>query len=213
MENARREAETILSELKKIKKNAAVAQTPDHQVNELRKRIEDNIDSLSEGLRQKVDTVTAPPKSLKIGDEVDILTLNTRGTVLGVPDARGEVQVQAGIMKMKVHISQLRLVKKDKPAQPKKTTVKMNSNALTRSVRMECDVRGQTLEEAINEVDIFLSEGVMSSLNEVFIIHGKGTGVLRSGIQQHLRHHMNVKSFRRGVYGEGEDGVTVVTLK
>ncbi len=211
MEDARREAESILSELKRIKKNAA-AQTPDHEVNELRRRIEKNIDTLSEGLVQKVDRVTEPPKTLKIGDEVEILTLNTRGTVLAPPDARGEVQVQAGIMKMKVHITQLRLVKAEKPVQ-KKAVVKTDSSALTRSVRMECDVRGQTLDEAINEVDLFLSECVMASLNEVFIIHGKGTGVLRSGIQQHLKRHMHVKSFRRGVYGEGEDGVTVVTLK
>ena len=211
LEDARREAESILSELKRMKKNAAVAVTPDHEAAALRKRLENNIDELSAGLIQKVDRVTEPPKNVKLGDEVEILTLNTRGTVLGQPDAKGEVQVQAGIMKMKVHISQLRLVKAEKPKQ--KTTVKSNTSAMTRTVRTECDVRGQMLEEAIQEVDLFLSECVMASLNEVYIIHGKGTGVLRSGIQQHLRRHMHVKSYRLGVYGEGEDGVTVVTLK
>ena len=213
LEDARREAENIIADLKRMKKNAAAAATPEHEVAALRKRLEGGIDELSAGLVQKVDTVTEPPKSLKIGDEVDILTLNTRGTVLAQPDQKGEVQVQAGIMKMKVHITQLRLVKEDKPKKKTASTVKSNTNAMTRTVRMECDVRGKNLEEAIGEVDLFLSECVMASLNEVYIIHGKGTGVLRSGIQQHLRRHMHVKSYRLGVYGEGEDGVTVVTLK
>ena len=208
MEQARRESESILSDLKRLKKSAAA---PDHEANELRRRLEKDIDSLSEGLRQKVDTVTAPPKTLKIGDEVDILTLNTRGTVLAPPDAKGEVQLQAGIMKLKAHISQLRLVKEDKPKP--KAVVHAQTGAMTRTVRMECDIRGMAVDEAIPVVDQYLDEAVLASLGEVSIIHGKGTGVLRQGIQQHLRHHPHVKSYRLGVYGEGESGVTVVTLK
>ena len=84
---------------------------------------------------------------------------------------------------------------------------------MTRTVSMECDVLGMALDEALSAVDQYLNEAVMAGLNEVSIIHGKGTGVLRSGIQQHLRRHMLVKEFRLGVYGEGESGVTVVTLK
>ncbi len=208
MEQTRRESEQILQELKQMRKNAAV---PDNSAAEIRRRLEKNIDSLSEGLRQKVDTVTAPPKTVKIGDEVEILTLNTRGTVLSPPDAKGEVQLQAGIMKLKAHITQLRLVKEEKPKQ--KTVVKSQTGAMTRTVRMECDVRGMAVDEAIPVVDQYLDEAVLASLGEVTIIHGKGTGVLRQGIQQHLRHHPHVKSFRLGVYGEGESGVTVVELK
>ena len=84
---------------------------------------------------------------------------------------------------------------------------------MARVVKMECDVRGMTLDEALNAVDQYLNEAVLAGMGEVSIIHGKGTGVLRSGIQQHLKRHMLVKSYRLGVYGEGEDGVTVVTLK
>ncbi len=142
---------------------------------------------------------------------MEILTLNTRGTVLAPPDAKGEVQLQAGILKLKAHLSQLRLVKEEKPRV--KTVVHAQTGAMTRSVRTECDIRGMAVDEAIPVVDQFLDEAVLSALNEVSIIHGKGTGVLRSGIQQHLRHHPHVKSFRLGVYGEGESGVTVVTLK
>lgn len=208
MEQARRESEIILSELKRLKKSAAA---PDHEAAELRRRLEKDIDSLSEGLRQRVDTVTAPPKTLRIGDEVDILTLNTRGTVLATPDAKGEVQLQAGIMKLKAHITQLRLVKEEKPKP--KSVVKTQTGAMTRTVRMECDIRGMAVDEAIPVVDQYLDEAVLASLGEVSIIHGKGTGALRQGIQQHLRHHPHVKRFRLGVYGEGEHGVTIVELK
>ena len=129
--------------------------------------------------------------------------------MLAAPDEKGEVQLQAGAMKFKAPLSQLRL----KQAKQEKTVVRAKTGALTRTVAPECDVRGMNLEEALSAVSLYLDEAVLAGLNEVYIIHGKGTGVLRAGIQQDLRKHRHVKSFRRGVYGEGEDGVTVVTLK
>lgn len=210
LENARRESESVMRELKQMKKSAASG--PDMQAAALRKRLEDGIDSLSEGLAQKAERVDKPPKTLKVGDEVEILNLKTRGVVLSAPDAKGEVQLQAGIVKLKAHISQLRLVKEE-PAKKQKSSFHAETGAMTRTVPMECDVRGMALDEAVPVVDQYLDEAVLASLTEVSIIHGKGTGVLRSGIQQHLRRHPHVKSFRLGVYGEGESGVTVVTLK
>ena len=208
LENARRESESILSDLKKMKKNAS---TPDAEAAALRRQLEKSIDGLSEGLARPMDDAGAPPKTLKPGDRVKILTLGSEGTVLSVPNAKGEVELQAGIMKFKAHLSQLRLVRETAPRQ--KASVKTQTGAMTRTVSMECDVRGMALDEALSAVDQYLNEAVMAGLNEVSIIHGKGTGVLRSGIQQHLRRHMLVKEFRLGVYGEGESGVTVVTLK
>ena len=173
--------------------------------------MQSSLDGLAEGLVAQNPTLTPPPKDLKPGDLVDIIHLNTRGTVLSKPDAKGEVQLQAGIMKMKAHISQLRLVEQLKPKQ-EKSRVMVHTQAASRTVRMECDVRGMALDEALIEVEHYLDEAVLAGMNEVAIVHGKGTGTLRAGIQQHLKHYPHVKSFRLGQYGEGETGVTIVTL-
>lgn len=209
MEKARRESESILYDLKRLKKNANV---PEHEVNALKKRMEEGIDSLAEGLKTPTGNLAEPPKSVKIGDTVEITHLNTKGTVLSLPDAKGEVQLQAGIMKLKAHLSQLRLVEEKK--QPKQaSSVQVRTGAMERTVHMSCDVRGLALDEALAEVETYLDQAVLAGLNEVTIVHGKGTGILREGIQRDLKNHKHVKSFRRGVYGEGEDGVTVVQLK
>ena len=209
VENARREAEDVIAQLKKMKKEGAAGR--DAEVNALRQRMQSSLDGLAEGLAAQNPTLAPPPKDLKPGDLVDIIHLNTCGTVLSKPDAKGEVQLQAGIMKMKAHISQLRPVEQPRPKQAK-TRVMVHSQAASRTVRMECDVRGMALDEALIEVEHYLDEAVMAGMNEVAIVHGKGTGTLRAGIQQHLKHYPHVKSFRLGQYGEGETGVTIVTL-
>ena len=207
MENAKREADSIIRDLKAMKKQAAA---PEHEVQKLKKRMEEGIDALSEGLAEKSSVNFTPPKSVRPGDNVEIVHLSTKATVLSPADKNGEVQVQAGIMKMKVHPSQLRLVEPEKPKQSK---VMRQSSAARPSVPMEVDVRGQTLEEALSEVDSYLSNAVLAGLTEVSIIHGKGTGVLRTGIQRYLKSNRYVKKYRDGMYGEGEQGVTIVTLK
>ena len=207
LENARRESDGIIRELKAMKKQA---QTPEHEVQRLKKRMEDGIEALSEGLGEKSQTNFTPPKSVRPGDSVEIVHLGTRGTVLAPADRNGEVQLQAGILKMKAHISQLRLLEPEKPVQSR---VLNKASAARPAVPMEVDVRGMNLEEALNAVDTYLADATLAGLNEVSIIHGKGTGVLRAGIQRHLKTHMNVKKYRDGMYGEGEQGVTIVTLK
>ncbi len=209
MEKAKRESESILYDLKRMKKSANV---PEHEVNALKKRMEDGIDSLSEGLSKPTGSFAQPPKTVKIGDIVEITNLNTKGTVLSMPDAKGEVQLQAGILKLKAHLSQLRLVQEKPKAKPV-SSVRVNTGAMERTVHMSCDVRGMALDEAMAEVDQYLDEAVLAGLNEVTIVHGKGTGILREGLQRYLKTNGHVKSFRRGVYGEGEDGVTIVQLK
>ncbi len=208
MEATRRESESILADLKRMRKNATVDGDP----NAVRKRIEQSLDSLGERIPENQEAGEAP-KTVQPGDRVKVLTIGTEATVLETPDRNGEVSLQAGAMKFKVPLAQLRLVHVDKKPEKKKTSVHAETGTLTRQVRLECDVRGMALDEAIMTVDQYLDAMILQGVGEVSIIHGKGTGTLRSGIQQELRHHPHVKSIRLGVYGEGEDGVTVVTLK
>ena len=208
LEQARRESDSIISELKKMKKNAAEGGL---SAAELQRKLDRGIDDLSEGIRPADDDGNEAPKTVKAGDRVRILTLGAEGVVLAPPDEKGEVSLQAGAMKFKAPLAQLRMAQEA----PKKerTTVKAKTGMMTRTVSSECDVRGMSLEEALTAAGLYLDEAVLAGLNEVYVIHGKGTGVLRAGIQQDLRKNRHVKSFRRGMYGEGEDGVTVVTLK
>ncbi len=208
VDQARRESESVIAELKKMKKNAAAG---DASVNDLRRKLDKESDALAEGLGQKAADDSEAPKTVKAGDQVKILTLGAEGTVLAPPDEKGEVRLQAGMMKFTAPLAQLRLIRQAPVKE--KTTVKAKTGMLTRTVKSECDVRGMNLEEALDAVSLYLDEAVLAGLNEVYIIHGKGTGVLRAGIQQDLRKNRHVKGFRRGMYGEGEDGVTVVTLK
>ena len=207
MENTRRESEAILSDLRRLRKSAGT----EADVNGVRKRLDKDMDELAEGLKTNQEDASQAPKTVNPGDRVKILTINQEGTVLSKPDDKGDVQLQAGIMKFKANLSQLRLLKKTEEKQ--KTSVMAKTGAMERTVRMECDVRGMTLDEAILTVDQYLDAAIMAGMGEVSIIHGKGTGVLRSGIQQELRRHPHVKNQRLGIYGEGEDGVTLVTLK
>ena len=206
VDQARRESENVIAELKKMKKNAAGG-----DVNELRRRLDRESDALSEGLGQAAPESSEAPETVKAGDRVKILSLGAEGTVLAPPDEKGEVQLQAGMMKFKAPLAQLRLIRQAPVKE--KTTVKAKTGMMDRTVKSECDVRGMNLEEALDTVSLYLDEAVLAGLNEVYIIHGKGTGILRAGIQQDLRKNRHVKGFRRGMYGEGEDGVTVVTLK
>ncbi len=217
--NAQRESEQIISELKK-QRAAGAASLKEHELAAMRTRLQSGIDEVSPMAAQAPDA-GKPLKTVKPGDFVEISHLNTTGTVISAPNARGEVQVQAGAMKLKVPLSSLRAAKPPKQEKSKWTPARgkdsshatANISIRDRSVSTETDVRGMNLEEAIMAVDTYLDNAALQSYGEVYIIHGKGTGVLRAGIQDHLRRHPLVKSFRLGKYGEGEDGVTVVTLK
>ncbi len=166
---------------------------------------------MSEGLSSPASDEGEAPKTLRAGDQVKVLTFGTTASVLSAPNARGEVELASGNMKFKAKLADLRLIRTETPAP--KAVVKTKTDALTRTVPMECDVRGMNLEEALSAVEIYLDEAVLAGLHEVSVIHGKGTGILRSGIRQELRRNRHVKSIRPGMYGEGEDGVTVVSLK
>lgn len=205
---AQRESEQIISELKRSRSRDG-AQLKEHELNEMRRKLQGSLDEMGEALSTPVTRV-APPKDLKPGETVELIHLGTKGTVITPPNDKGEATVQAGIMKMKVHVSQLRRME-ETSKEKKKTGNKIQISA--RPASMEVDVRGMNLEEAIGEVDMFIDNAVLAGLKTISIIHGKGAGILRSGIQQHLKRYPAVQEFRLGRFGEGEDGVTIVTLK
>ena len=161
-----------------------------------------------------------PLKEVRVGQEVVIAELDQPATVVNLPDRNGMVEVRAGIIKTKVPLKGLRAPDKMKkaPAAPKRSAAKREGGHTTldrvqRTASMEADLRGLTVEEALMETDQYIDHAVLSGQSEIWLIHGKSTGALRSAIQQHLKGHKNVKSFRLGRYGEGEAGVTVVELK
>ncbi len=205
---AQREAEQIISELKKSRSRDGAA-LREHELHALRGKLQGSIDDLQDALVTPVDRVSEPPKNLKVGESVELIHMGSKGTIVEVPNAKGEATVQAGAMKMKVHVSQLRRVEAEPQKKPQRNVVSVSM----KPVSMDCDVRGMSLDEAITAVDLFLDGAMFQSLKSVNIIHGKGTGVLRAGIQSHLKLIPTVKEYRLGRYGEGEDGVTVVTLK
>ncbi len=205
LQKAQREAEGIIADLKKTRASANVKE---HELHELRGRLQAGIDDNSEKI--KSDVSGEAPETVRVGDTVELTTLGTRATVLAAPDAKGECTVQAGAMKLKANLKDMRLCA---PEKPKKLRGGSKISVAPRAVERECDVRGMNTEEAILAVDMFLDGAAINKLHEVYIIHGKGTGVLRAGVQKHLKTSAAVQEFRLGRYGEGEDGVTVVTLK
>ena len=214
LQKAQRESEQIISDLKKQRGSGV----KEHELHELRARLQGAIDENSERIAA-AEADGGAPKELKAGDTVLLVNLNARATVLTPPDAKGECTVQAGALKLKANIADMRLaapeVQKPRGRQPagKGSGSSARVSVSARDLQTECDVRGMTLEEALLAVDMFLDGAVLNKLGQVYIIHGKGTGVLRAGIQQHLKKHPAVKSFRLGKYGEGEDGVTVAELR
>ncbi|HOJ81414.1 MAG TPA: Smr/MutS family protein, partial [Clostridiales bacterium] len=168
-------------------------------------------ESLTDGLFQRKGFVK-PPENLKPGDSVLILDLNKKGTVITPPDKDGEALVQAGIMKINVHVTNLKLIDEQSYEIQRTGSASIGvSKAMNISPRT--DIRGMNVEEAIIILGKYLDDAALAGLSEVTIVHGKGTGALRSGVHQYLKTNHHVKSFRLGQYGEGEAGVTIVTLK
>ena len=208
LQKAQRESETIISELKKAKAGVSIKE---HELHGMRARLQGGIDEMSDTIKMKEDGEGETLKNIKVGDKVLLSHIGTAAAVLALPDSKGEVMVQAGAMKMKVPVKVLRKAPEEQKKKPKGGASKVS--VAPRQAQMECDVRGMTVEEALVQVDLFIDGACLNSLKQVSVIHGKGTGALRSGIHSHLKRHPSVSEFRLGRYGEGEDGVTILTLK
>ena len=154
---------------------------------------------------------TAPVK-VDLGQRVEIPKYHQRGTVLSLPDAKGELQVQVGIMKINVNINDLRIDKTRDDKERKYYTNQVRSNK-AKEISPELDLRGMTLDEAMEALDKYLDDAFLTNIKQVRIIHGKGTGALRAGLTPYLQKHRLVKKIRMGDYHEGGIGVTVAELK
>ena len=215
MQNVQNEAYALTDELRHIQKDekTSAAQRAVRAREIARKDTETLLkktDSKPKPAREFV-----PLKEVQIGQEVLIAELNQLATVTARPDRNGMVEVRAGIMKTKVPLSGLCAPDKmdKRPArEPRRSSTRVQLDK-SRKASMEINLLGYTVDEALAEVDKFLDSGMLRGQQTLYIIHGNGTGALRTAIQKHLRTHKAVKSFRPGRYGEGENGVTVVELK
>ena len=156
------------------------------------------------------------PSDFKFGESVKVLSMNLTGTVTSLPDSRGNVTVQMGILRSQVHISDLEIIE-EAPSysakQMKRTSKGKMRMGKSFSVSPEINLLGKTVDEAIAELDKYLDDAYLAHLSSVRVVHGKGTGALRSGIHTYLRRQKHVKSFRLGAFGEGDTGVTIVEFK
>ena len=217
---AKEEANKIIRDLERMRIEGIKTADLDEKVSKSREKLkkkEDNIDRAISRVDKPKKTYRELVKNLKEGETVRIISVGETATVLKAQQKGDEtVRVQAGIIKMDVHITDLERVKDNSSkelADKYVASTKTTFSSKTKNVSTEVDVRGQMLEEAIMNVEKFLDDCYLAGVSPVSIIHGKGTGVLRKGIGEMLRKHKYVKSHRIGKYGEGETGVTIVELK
>jgi len=206
---AKDESEEMIKTAKKLKTLGESERT--RETEKIRRTLDSKKEVLSSSLQKaKRKGAQISAAALKLGDSVHIVSMDAEGTVIGLPNAKGQVRVQAGIMKIDIHISDL-----EAPVKPAEKKYQRTSSVslAQRSVGLSIDLHGQAVDDAQLLLDKYLDDAFLSGLSEVSVIHGRGTGVLKNGVRGYLKTHPHVKSFRSGVYGEGGDGVTVVTLK
>ncbi len=207
VEEAKREAEGIIAELREMRKNADQV-VKEHELIEARKRLEEATPLENNKVLKKAAQVKARAQNLVVGDEVKVLSYGQRGTLLEKVSNTERV-VQMGILKMKISDSDLEYIKPEKEPIVRTAGVK-NRNG---HVKLELDLRGERYEDAILRTEKYIDDALLANYGRVSIIHGVGTGALRQGIQSYLKNNKRVKSFRFGEAGEGGLGVTVVELK
>lgn len=221
VERVTRQSQALIDELEEIKKQKNKAEFAD-MTSKAKHMQKSTLNRLYKDANPVTEIVNAytPPRPYKKGDNVIISDTGKKGILITTPDENGTCMVQVGIMKTKIDSSKLRLVEKEKVTfnnsklkTNKGSVTKSVESRMTRKAEMELDIRGYAADEGVVEVDRFIDNAVMSGMSMVIIIHGKGTGILKNAVRQHLKKNPHVKSSRRGMFGEGEDGVTVVELK
>ncbi|MBR2289918.1 MAG: Smr/MutS family protein, partial [Clostridia bacterium] len=208
---AEEEANEIIKELTLLKSQK--------QKDDRNKRAEENRKKLKKSISEIQKDLTIPKKEVKNsldpndvtpGEKFYIPSLDQEVTAISRPDKKGNVMVQSGIIKLTTHISQLEKI--NMPQKEAKVAVNSYVKSKAQTISSEINLLGNTVDEAIETLDKYLDDAYLSGVGQVRIVHGKGSGALRNGIHQYLKKHPHVKSYRLGVYGEGDSGVTIVEL-
>ena len=220
IEQAKRSAYSLMQEIEKLKKESEKSRDKaeiTRRAKQLMKKSMGEFDDIVNPVSALVDDEDyVLPRPLKVGDEVIVADIGKNATVTALANKKGEIEVMAGIIRMRTPESNLRLVSGAKSKSTGGTSKPKASGRIfnpAETAKSECDLRGMNVEDAIMEIDRYIDRCLRLGLNEVSLIHGKGTGALRKGVQDYLRKNKFVKSFRLGTFGEGESGVTIVTLK
>ena len=220
IEQARRSAYALVEELERLKKESLESRDKSEmarRAKQLMKKSAGEFADITNPILDEYDDGEeyVLPRPLKVGDEVLVKDIGKNATVTALANKKGEIEVLAGIMKMRVNEKNLRLLTGSSKMPEKKRTPSKKEHVFRPADggKGECDLRGMNVEEGIVEIDRHIDRCMRMGLSELWIIHGKGTGKLRVGVHEYLRRHKYVKSFRLGTFGEGEMGVTIATLK
>ena len=211
IDDARRTSNEVAEELKQLRKqmkDGADVQGSNAKQAELRRKLNEAEDALTD--RQKPQVRLESTRAIKVGDTVELLRFGTKAQVLSI-QKDGSYELQAGIMKITARPDEVYLIEETKQ-QAKKIIERTKREFRSAGASTELDLRGMTADEAVATLAVFLDNAMLANLSSVRIIHGKGTGVLRKAVQDELKHNRAVKRYRLGVYGEGEDGVTIAEL-
>ena len=214
LREAKELADETMKNFRKFGKENVSASEMERERERLRKKLKET--SASNGLKTQKQSKAYKPSDFKLGESVKVLSMNLTGTVSSLPDAKGNLYVQMGILRSQVNISDLEIVEEVNPYAVKskkgsgRSQMRMSKSL---SVRPEINLLGKTVDEAIAELDKYLDDALLSHLNSVRVVHGKGTGALRKGIHQYLKRQKYVKSYHLAEFGEGDAGVTIVEFK
>jgi DNA mismatch repair protein MutS2 len=185
----------------------------ENERNSIRERLNDSEKLAAKKAPKKTKAISA--KNLRVGDSVNVISLGLKGTVSTLPNAKGDLYVQMGILRSLVNLKDIELVEEETITAPGLTRTQGGKIKMSKSASIHPDINliGKTVDEALSDLDKYLDDAYLAHLPQVTVIHGRGTGALRNAVHAHLKKLKYVKSFRLGAFGEGDQGVTIVEFK
>lgn len=221
LRDAKDTADQTIRQINKLARDSGVNKELEAERSRLRNKLQDVDSSLSLKKEKSKSQKGIDPKKLKLGDGVKVLSMNLNGTVSSLPNAKGDLYVQMGILRSLVNLSDLELLHEESVSVPGGSTNSKRSGSGSSSTRMsksmsispEVNLIGMTTDEAIPQLDKYLDDAYLAHLPQVRVVHGRGTGALKNAVHKHLKKLKYVKEFRLGAFGEGDSGVTIVSFK